>query len=116
MLMGICSELKAMKNLRKVTSDQVLMWARQVEAWRTKTGVRSKLEGNEQVDTTQPEKEKSQTSICRYCGSTHPPKKISSIWKEMWEVCQDEPLECIMQICETQSSQARQIHLRRWAN
>ena len=56
MLIEIKSEPKTMKNISKVTSDQVLGWARQAEAHRRQMVARSKSGRNEQVDTMQPEK------------------------------------------------------------
>ena len=49
-----------------------------------------------QVDIMQPEKQESQASTCRYCGSIHLPQRCPSYVKRCW-VCQDEPHNCSMQ-------------------
>ena len=57
-------ELTAITNARKITSKQVLMWARLEEAQRTYT-----------VERNEPEKQICQTSPCRYCKSSQPPQR-----------------------------------------
>ena len=61
----INSELTGINNVSNITSKQVFMWAKLEGAWRTHT-----VEGN-QLD-----KQICQTSPCRYCGSSHPPKDV----------------------------------------
>ena len=61
MQIKITSELTAIRNARKIASKQVLVWAKLEEAWRTHT-----------VETNQPEKQISQTGLCRCCRSSHP--------------------------------------------
>ena len=55
--------------------------ARSVEGQRTQTAARSKSEENEQVDIMQIEKQKGQTSTCRYCDSTLPPQRCPAYGK-----------------------------------
>ena len=61
--MQINRELMAIRNASKITSKQVLVWAKQEEAQRTHA-----------VETNLPEKQISHISPCRYCGSSHPPQ------------------------------------------
>ena len=61
------------------------MLTKLLEAQRTQTAARSKSEVNDQVDAMWPEKQKSQTNTCRYCGSTHPPQRYPAHGKRCRE-------------------------------
>ena len=72
MQIKINSELTAIRKASKITSKQVLKWAKLEEAWMIHT-----------VERNQPEKQISQTSQCRYWQMYPPTPKMSSIWQEI---------------------------------
>ena len=74
MQININGELTAIRNASKITSRQVLMWAKEEEACRTHT-----------VETHQPEKQINQTGPCRYCGSSHQAERHSAYGKRYSE-------------------------------
>ena len=82
MMVEIISKLTKGEN-KDVTSNQVLLWQRWVEAQRMQTAVLNDLKVYQEFDALQSQKQtkykqksqRSQQNMCKYCRSIHPPQK-----------------------------------------
>ena len=80
MMAEIIKELRETEENKDVTSNEVLQWARWVEAHRTQMAVHNNLKIDQEYHVIQSEKQKrkkhkiqnNQTRICKYCGHSHP--------------------------------------------
>ena len=71
----IDSEPKVISKTDEITSDQVLMWAKQEEALRTQI-----------LEVEQTKKEMRKESTCRYCGYIHQPSRCP-VYGKMYGGC-----------------------------
>ena len=95
MLEGIIKHLVTVKSHEQITSGNVLAWAKKVEAQRAPAAVMSAITESKEFDkikvstpmwiSSPRTPAQHNSSSCRYCGSTHPPRQCQVYSKTCME-------------------------------
>ena len=109
MLDEVIRELTAKSNNEQTTSEDVSVWAKRIEAQWAHAAILSDITELQKFDKVKMvQKTKARWDIeathqahhkqpCTYCGGKLCTKTLSSIWKNMWQLWEDGPLQKGMQ-------------------
>ena len=122
----IIKELMVLNNTSGVSSEQVLVWAKKVEAQRAQKEVLENIRDTKDFDSISRDKqrpdgngqqregvkEKKVKENCRYCGMTHIyTETMPSIWQNMQQMYKGKLLQSNIQKCIKAGTKTKVTHM-----